>query len=81
MIKKAFYNFLLYLKISECNSIECNSFEKTYYRINRDVILKRAKDYYDNNKERLREQPRGKYRNLSEEEKKQKSEHGKKQIP
>ena len=29
----------------------------------------RAKDYYENNKERLRVQARGKYRNLSEDEK------------
>ena len=35
----------------------------------RDVILNRAKDYYENDKERLREQVRDKYRNLSEEEK------------
>ena len=41
----------------------------TYYQRNRDVILNRAKDYYENDKERLREQARGKYRNLSEEEK------------
>ena len=34
-----------------------------------DVILNRAKDYYENDKERLREQARDKYRNLSEEEK------------
>ena len=37
----------------------------TYYQKNRDVILNRAKDYYENEKERLRD----KYRNLSEEEK------------
>ena len=49
---------------------ECNSFEKTNYQINTDVMLNRAKDYYENDKERLREQARGKYRNLSEEEKK-----------
>ena len=42
----------------------------TYYQRNRDVILNRAKDYYENDKERLREQARYKYRNLSEEEKK-----------
>ena len=41
----------------------------TYYQRNRDVILNRAKDYYENDKERLREQARSKYRNLSEEEK------------
>ena len=28
----------------------------TYYQINRDVILNRARDYYENDKERLREQ-------------------------
>ena len=36
------------------------------YQRNRDVILNRAKDYYENNKERLRGQARDKYRNLSE---------------
>ena len=41
----------------------------TYYQKNGDVILNRAKDYYENDKERLREQARDKYRNLSEEEK------------
>ena len=38
-----------------------------YYQKNRDVILNRAKDDYENDKERLREQARDKYRNLSEE--------------
>ena len=38
------------------------------------------KDYYENDKERLREQARDKYRNLSEEEKNKKREYGKKQI-
>ena len=33
-------------------------------------MLNRAKDYYDNDKDRLRKQAREKYRNLSEEEKK-----------
>ena len=41
----------------------------TYYQRNRDVILNRAKDYYENDKVRLRLQRRDKYRNLSEEEK------------
>ena len=36
----------------------------TYYQSNRDVILNRAKDYYENDKVRLREQARGKYRNI-----------------
>ena len=29
--------------------------ETTYYQRNREVVLKRAKDYYENNKELLRE--------------------------
>ena len=41
----------------------------TYYQRNRDVTLNRAKDYYENDKERLRKQVRDKYTNLSEEEK------------
>ena len=42
----------------------------TYYQRSRDVILNRSKDYYENDKERLREHARDKYRNLSGEEKK-----------
>ena len=34
------------------------------------MILNKAKDYYENDKGRLREQARDKYRNLSEQEKK-----------
>ena len=48
---------------------ECNSIETTYYQRTWCVILKRAKDYYKNDKERLRDNARDKYRNLSEEEK------------
>ena len=40
----------------------------TYYQRNRDLILNK-KNYYKNNKERLKEQVRDKYRSLSEEEK------------
>ena len=36
------------------------------------MILNRAKDYYENDKKRLREQVRNKYRNTSEEEKNKK---------
>ena len=36
------------------------------------MIINRAKDYYENDKERLRSQARDKYRNLSEEEKNEK---------
>ena len=42
----------------------------------RDVILNWAKDYYENDKKRLREQARDKYRNLSKEEKSKKRKHG-----
>ena len=41
-----------------------------YYQKTRNVTLNKAKDYYKNNKERLKEQARDKYRSLSEEEKK-----------
>ena len=51
--------------------------EKTYYQRNRAMMLNRATDYYKNDKERLREQERDKYRNLSEEEKSKKREYGK----
>ena len=57
-----------------------NSNELTYYQRNRNVILNRAKDFYENYKENLREQARDKYRNLSEQEKKQKERIWKKQI-
>ena len=43
------------------------SADLTYYQRNRDVILNRAKDYYECHKERLRGQAKDKYRNLSEE--------------
>ena len=41
----------------------------TYYQRNREILLNKAKNYCENNKERLREQARNKYRNLSEEDK------------
>ena len=63
--------------MSERSSAECNSVDLTCYQKNRDVILNRAKDYYENDKERLREQARDKYRNLSEEEKNKMREYGK----
>ena len=50
----------------------------TNYQRNRDVKINRAKYYYENNKERLREQAKDKYRNLPEEEKTKKREYGKK---
>ena len=47
----------------------------TYYERNREIMLNRAKDYYENDKERL--QARNKYRNLSEEDKAKKRKYGK----
>ena len=71
LIKRVFYKtFLLYIKISDSAYL-------IYYQKNRDMILNRAKDYYENDKERLRKQARDKYRNLSEEEKNKKREYGK----
>ena len=40
------------------------------------MILNRAKDYYENDKKRLREQARYNYRNLSEEDKNKRREYG-----
>ena len=48
------------------------------------MILNRAKDYYENDKERLRKQAKDKYKSLSEEEKNKKRERArvwKKQRP
>ena len=52
----------------------------TYYQRNGDVMLNTAKDYYKNNKKRLREQTKDKCRNLSEEGKHKKREYGKKRY-
>ena len=49
----------------------------TYYYKKGDVILNRTKYYYENDKERLKEQARNKYRNLSEKDKNKKREYGK----
>ena len=43
--------------------------EITCYQRNRDIILNRVKEYYENNKELLRERAKNKYRSLSEDEK------------
>ena len=39
----------------------------TYYKENRERVLKRTKEYYKNSKERSREQATNKYRELSDE--------------
>ena len=52
--KRGVLLFLLYLKkMSEFANL-------TYYQKKPDVILSRAKDYYENDKERLRKQARDK---------------------
>ena len=52
--------------------------EKLIIKKNREIILTRAKNYYENDKERLRLQARDKYRNFSEENKNnRKKEYGK----
>ena len=48
----------------------------TYHQINREVMLNRANEYYENNKELLKEKTKSKYRELSEEEKNIKREYG-----
>ena len=50
----------------------------TYYQRNRKIKLNRVKNYYENDKGRLREQARNKFKNLSEEDNKKKREYGKK---
>ena len=49
----------------------------TYYQKKRNLIVNKAIDYNKNNKERLKEQARDKYKSLSEEEKNKKREYGK----
>ena len=41
--------------------------ETTYYKKNREITLGKAEEEYENNKERLREQARDKYRISSDE--------------
>ena len=43
------------------------SLEEIYYK-SRDLILNKVKDYYKNDKERLKEQARHKYRDVSQEQ-------------
>ena len=52
----------------------------SFYQRNRWVILNRAKDYYENDKKRLKKQASDKYRHLSEDEKKKKKRKQKKQT-
>ena len=50
-----------------------NSVKLTYYQRNRDLALKRAKEYYHANKDKINKRLRDKYSNLLE-EKRQKEE-------
>ena len=65
--KKFSYLFFHYIKMDNA----------TYYQRNREILLNRAKDYYENNKERLKELARNKHRNVSEDDKNIKWEYGK----
>ena len=49
----------------------------TYYQGNQDVMLNKAKDYYENNKERLTGQARDKYKTYLKEKKIRKENMGK----
>ena len=67
MKKGDFYHlFLPFIKMDET----------TYNQRNRETVLNRAKYYYQNNKEVLREKAKNKYRELSEKEKNIKREYG-----
>ena len=53
---------MLLLYISKMNNT-------TYYQRSKEGVLNKAKDYCQNDKERLREQAKNKYQNLPEEQK------------
>ena len=61
-----------YILFSLCIKIS----ETTYYKRKTKIILNRGKEYYENNKEALREKAKDKYKELSDEEKKIKRECG-----
>ena len=46
-----------------CFSLCIKMDNTSYYQTNRDVALNKAKEYYENNNERLKKQARDKYRN------------------
>ena len=65
--------------MSECNSIECSSVENTdltYYK-KKDVVLNKAKDYYKNNKDRVRKKPEINTETYLKKKKNKKREYGK----
>ena len=42
-----------------------NNKKQSYYQKNRDALLQRAKDYYENNKEKRKEYQRNKFHNMN----------------
>ena len=50
---------------------------RIYYQTNIDVCLKTQWDYYENNKEAIKEQAKSKYHNLTREEKDKRCEYAK----
>ena len=59
----------------------CNSDEETYYQKNKEVILNRAKDSYQNDRKRLKKQAREKIQKFFWRRKEQKERIWKKQVP
>ena len=84
MIKKALYNFLIIYKewdsLIHAIPFSATLMKKLIIKKNTYAILNRSKDYYKNDKKRLREQARDKYGNLSEEQKNKKREYGRKRY-
>ena len=64
---KVIYDFFLIYKMST----------KVFYQVHRESLLQKQTDFYENNKEMIKEQARIKYRSLSSEEKDKKDEYGK----
>ena len=51
----------------------CINIKRNYYILTQKNLLEQAKEYYENNKERLHEQAKNKYRQLSHEKKQHKN--------
>ena len=50
---------------------------KVFYQVHRESLLQKERDFYENNKEMIKEQARSKYHCLSPEEKNKRSEYAK----
>ena len=70
-MKEVYYYkcFLHYIKIGETS----------YYQRNREAVLNRAKDYFENDKDKKRKSKK-KYRELSEKKKNTNKEHGRNKM-